>query len=210
MIPNRFATEYPERCLELLNEFEPIARERGLLGTFSVMLASSVLLVPLERVKASHPLSQEHQSNLSAALGRLDAQKWHDAEFWNGLPSGEWRFSRIMADANNTYSWQDKAGNPSFSPEANTIERRTVREVLYVLRNALAHGNIIYLASNGHEEKGSKVEHLAFLSRCEPDAAENNTFQLVTVKEADFLPFIKSWVTWIRGHHGQHVDDNVL
>ena len=49
MIPIRFATEYPERCLQLLEAFEPIAQDRDLFGTFSVMLASSILLVPWER-----------------------------------------------------------------------------------------------------------------------------------------------------------------
>lgn len=82
MIPNRFATEYPERCLALLEAFEAIARDRDLTGTFSVMLASSVLLVPLERIKAAHPLPQECESNLAAALGRLDAQKWSAAKFF--------------------------------------------------------------------------------------------------------------------------------
>ena len=34
MIPQRFAVEYPERCLQLLHAFEPIAQERDLYGTF--------------------------------------------------------------------------------------------------------------------------------------------------------------------------------
>lgn len=46
MIPNRFATEYPERCLQLLDAFEQIASDHDLLGTFSVMMASAILVVP--------------------------------------------------------------------------------------------------------------------------------------------------------------------
>ena len=38
--------------------------------------------LPLERVKAAHPLPQECESNLAAALGRLDAQKWSAAKFF--------------------------------------------------------------------------------------------------------------------------------
>jgi hypothetical protein len=115
-----------------------------------------------------------------------------------------------MNGPDNTYGWHDKAGRPSFSPEANTIQKRTVSEVFYVLRNALAHGNIIYLAANGQEEKGNRVEHLAFLSRCEAEAAPDNTYQVVTVAEADFLPFIKAWATWVARHHQMHVDDKVV
>lgn len=209
MIPDRFATDYPKRCLELLAAFEPIAKDQDLFGTFSIMLASSVLLIPMERVKGAHPLTQERESNLQVALNALAGQKWLEAEFWQGQAPGDWRFSRIMANPDDTWGWHNKAGQPSFSPEANTISKRKADAVLYVLRNALAHGNIIYLAENGQEEKGSRVEHLAFLSRCEAEEGENNTYQLVTVREADFLPFVRAWASWVAGHHKQHIDDRV-
>jgi len=78
----RFPIALRQNTRALLEAFEPIVRDRDLTGTFSVMLVSSVLLVPLERVKAAHPLPQECESNLAAALGRLDAQKWSAAKFF--------------------------------------------------------------------------------------------------------------------------------
>ncbi|MES2844746.1 MAG: hypothetical protein V4747_06950, partial [Pseudomonadota bacterium] len=195
--------------IDMLDAFAPIAHQQDLLGTFSIMLASSVLLVPLERAKVAHPLKQEQGGNLQSALDSLARQRWLEAEFWKGNATGDWRFSRIMGKPDNTHAWLNKAGQQSFSPEANTIGKRKLGEVLYVLRNALAHGNIIYLDEKGHEEKGNRVEHLAFLSRCEPQEDEANTYQLVTVREKDFLPFIKAWAQWIAAHNIQHIDDRV-
>lgn len=206
MIPKRFATEYPERCLQLLDAFEPIAQDRDLFGTFSVMLASSILLVPWERASNRHPLKQEHGGGLQTALKSLEKQKWLKADFWTGKNPGEWRFSRIVGDPNNAYEWKDEGGNPSFSTEANTIDKRSVGVVFRVLRNALAHGNIVYLDERGWETEGARVQHIAFLSRYEESEgqrAAGETYRLVTVRETDFLPFVRAWALWVVAHHQQ-------
>lgn len=119
---------------------------------------------------------------------------------------GEWRFSRIMGDPNDAYEWKDEAGNPSFSVEANTIDKRSVGEVFRVLRNALAHGNIVYLDERGWETNGARVQHIAFLSRYEESVeqrAAGETYRLVTVRETDFLPFVRAWALWVVAHHLQ-------
>ncbi len=109
-----------------------------------------------------------------------------------------------MGDPNDSYEWKDESGNPSFSTDANTIQKRSVREVFRVLRNALAHGNIVYLDKGGWETEGSRVQHIAFLSRyeeSEEQKAEAETYRLVTVREADFLPFVRAWANWVVTHH---------
>ncbi|WP_417809498.1 hypothetical protein [Thioclava sp.] len=204
MIPNRFATEYPARCLQLLETFEPIAKDRDLFVTFSVMLASSILLVPWERANNRHPLKQEHGGDLQAEIKKLEKQKWQAADFWAGNGLGEWRFSRIMGDPNEARDWPGEGGNPSFSVEENTIQRRSVGDVFRVLRNALAHGNIIYLDESGVETEGTRVQHIAFLSRYEENdeqRAAAETYRLVTVRESDFLPFVRAWAHWVIAHH---------
>lgn len=210
MIPQRFAIEYPERSLELLDAFEPIAQDRDLYGTFSIMLAASILIIPWERANGRHPLRQEAGGDLATGLRQLGRQRWLDAEFWQGMPAGEWRFSRIMGDPNEVAEWQDDQGQPSFSPEANTIDQRDVTYVFRVLRNALAHGNIVYLDEQGQETWGERVHHIAFLSRYEETAeqrAAGETYRVVTVRETDFLPFVRAWAQWVSGHG--ETDDNL-
>lgn len=212
MIPNRFATEYPERCLQLLEAFKPIAAKQELSSSFSVMLASSILLVPWERANNKHPLKQEHGGSLQLALKALEKKRWLTADFWEGIDPGDWRFSRIMGDPNKTSQWKDENGKRSFSVVANTIQGRKVRDVFRILRNALAHGNIIYLDKDGFETNGAQVQHLAFLSRYEEDEKEREageTYRLLTVRENDFLPFVQAWANWVVAHH-QHDRDYEL
>ena len=206
MIPSRFAIDYPRRCLELLEAFEPTAHKHDLVGTFSVMLASSILLVPWERAGNKHPLLQERGGGFQAALNALKKRKWLEAEFWGDRSPGEWRFSRIMGDPNDVAGWRDEEGRLSFSREASTMDTRRVKDVFPVMRNALAHGNIVYLDALGQETVGARVDHLAFLSRYEESTEEREaaeTYRLVTVREADFLPFVRAWARWVADHHDE-------
>lgn len=206
MIPKRFAIEYPERCLHLIDAFESLARRHDLMGTFSIMMAATVLIVPIERAKNNHPMSQEKGGAFQAALKRLMKQKWLNADFWPDGNIGDWRFSRIMGDPNVPHDWTDDQGRQSFSAEANTINTRSVDDVLRVLRNALAHGNVLYLDGNGHETENKRVEYLGFLSRYEEtdeQRATGETYRLLAVREPDFLPFVRAWATWVAGHDPQ-------
>jgi hypothetical protein len=73
-----------------------------------------------------------------------------------------------MKNGNNTLDWCDQKGlHPMNEQARNSIGERLAGEVLRVIRNALAHGNVAYLNSAGHEERGAKVQYLGFLSRYE-------------------------------------------
>jgi hypothetical protein len=125
MVPARFAVEYPERCLALLELLEPLARERKLLGSFSLLVASSALLIPYERMKERHPLHRKgRDSDLSRALRSLEKkEKFLTADFWNGQAPDAWRFSRITSNPNNTLSWQDEHGcHPMGADAVNSID----------------------------------------------------------------------------------------
>jgi hypothetical protein len=54
-------------------------------------------------------------------------------------------FSQILTDANDTHGWRDEARkHPMAVDTKNTIATRKAGEVLRVIRNAPAHGNIVY------------------------------------------------------------------
>ena len=46
MVPARFVTEYPQRCLELIDALEETARRRELVGSFSLLAAAAVFVIP--------------------------------------------------------------------------------------------------------------------------------------------------------------------
>jgi hypothetical protein len=170
MVPQRFVVEYPERCLTLLEMLEPMARESQLVGSFSLLVAASAFVIPYERMQSRHPMHlQNHDGDLDSALRRLDDdEQFLRASFWNGASPGEWRFSRVMEHVENTHRWRDEAGLHPMLPEAlNRIADCKAGKVLRVIRNALAHGNVVYLNATGFEVSGTKVQFLAFLTRYE-------------------------------------------
>jgi hypothetical protein len=200
-IPIRFATEYPQRALQLIEQFEDEARERDLMGSFGLLAAAAVLTIPYERMKASHFLHDEHQDNdLAAQIKKLAKVKFLSAPFWQNEAPGEWRQSRIMGAADHVDDWKDDHGQPSLSANANTIKKRTADDVIRVLRNALAHGNIIYLDKDDHEIEGNRMVYLAFLSRYEETNEQREkatTYRVVVTSEDEFLRFVKAWARWV-------------
>jgi hypothetical protein len=201
MIPARFVVEYPLRCLELLQALEPTARKRKLLASFSLLAASGIFTIPYSRLKEhSHPLGEPPRCrSLYDALRIINKQKFLGAEFWRETQPGPWRFSRIVSRPNSTINWRDERGlHPMRADAQNMIGTCKVREVLWVIRNALAHGNIVYLDESGNESWGAEVRYLAFLTRHEElRAPPPKSYDLVTATEESFLDFVKSWANWL-------------
>src|SRR5580704_6901915 len=101
-----------------------------------------------------------------------------------------------------------KSSNPSPSSgeSANSVQYRKADDVLRVIRNALAHGNIVYLNERGFEQRDTKLQFLGFLSRYEEAKEASETYRLVTTTEDEFLRFVKVWAKWVSNFR----DDNRL
>lgn len=201
-VPDRFAIEYPRRALELIGMLEARARESDLLGSFGLLAASAILTIPFERMRISHFLhNDERDADLVKNLKALEKSVFLKAPFWRAEPdAGAWRQSRIVNSVDEVHGWLDQDGCDPRSEEANTMPTCRASEVLRVLRNALAHGNIIYLDKNGQEIAGNQMVYLAFLSRYEetPEQREQaETYRVVITTEEAFLQFVKSWAEWI-------------
>jgi hypothetical protein len=106
-----------------------------------------------------------------------------------------------MNDVEVVDDWKDEKGiRPFCKVASNMMPTRTAGEVLRVLRNALAHGNIVYLDKDGLETRGSRMVYMAFLSRYEetPEQRQNSeTYRLVATEEESFLSLVKCWAEWI-------------
>ena len=199
-VPARFAIEYPQRALELIGLLEDEARKRQLLGSFGLLAAAAILTIPYERMNAAHFLHrEEHDHDLAAHLKRLDKVRFLEAPFWLKPPGlGLWRQSRIMASVDDVGKWRDERGLPSLAKEANTIGRRKASEVIRILRNALAHGNIIYLDKDDREIAGNAMVSMAFLSRYEAERLEQDqTYRVLVTTEDGFIQFVKAWAEWV-------------
>jgi hypothetical protein len=208
MVPARFVVEYPQRCLDLIEALEPTARKRELVGSFSLLVAAAVFVIPYERMGSQkHPLHKAARDvDLFRALKSLRKKPFVAAPFWNGEPPSAWRFSRIMTNANDTAGWVDEERRHPMTADArNSVQDRKADDVLRVIRNALAHGNIVYLNEHGFEERDTKLQFLGFLSRyeeTEEQKAKAETYRLVTTTEDEFLRFVKLWAKWISKFQG--------
>ena len=115
MIPARLVVEYPQRCLDLIEALELTARQRELVGSFSLLVAAAVFVIPYERM-GRYPL---HNAARDVDLFRAHSNLSETtAPFWNGQPPYTWRFSPIMTDANNTKGWMDEEGYHPTTPHA--------------------------------------------------------------------------------------------
>jgi hypothetical protein len=136
-----------------------------------------------------------------ASRKALEKAVFLKAPFWRSEPEGRaWRQSRIVNGVDEVYGWLDQDGCDPRSEESNTIQTRKASEVLRVLRNALAHGNLVYLDRDGQEIAGNQMVYMAFLSRYEETAAQREqaeTYRVVITTEEAFLEFVKSWAEWI-------------
>jgi hypothetical protein len=190
MIPERFVTEYPERCGQLLDMLEGSARKADLLGSFALLVASAAFTIPFGRmVEKSHPLGKPEDS-LYQAIKKLKKKSFVGAPFWNGARPAFFRYAKITTDAEYPAKWRDARGD---HPLAST-EEKDANTVLRTIRNALAHGNIIYLDKHGYETVGSRLVYLAFLSEHENDEG----YRVAIFDEETFLSFLKAWIVWLQ------------
>ena len=160
------------------------------------------MTIPFERMRDAHFLHDQNRDNdLAGAVAALGKLRFAKAPFWEGNPPATWRLSRIMKHVNQVDQWVDQHDvHPCSKHAANIVEAKPVTEILRILRNALAHGNIIYLNKNGREVPGERMEFIAFLSRYEETEAQRNvmeTYRVLIIPEMDFLTFVKQWAGWI-------------
>jgi len=189
------------RCLQLLTAAEPYARKANLVGSFALLTAAAVLTIPLERARAKHFLHRERDLELTTMIGGLEKVLFCDAPFWGAEPPVGWRQSHIVKSFDAPAEWVARDGkHPLAEDSEDFLPKKTAIAVLRALRNALAHGNVIYLNRDGKEREGEPVHLLAFLSRYEEgedQQAKSESYRLIVATEDEFLRFVKRWADWI-------------
>jgi hypothetical protein len=180
---------------------EPNARQADLLGSFALLAASAIFTIPYERVKAHHILARPAEDvPLYQALKVLEGRPFLSSELWRDANPGEWNYLRVQPSSE--HAWMNF---PSVTPISevldDTMSERSTGEVLRVIRNALAHGNVIYLNKERREVAGQRAYYLAFLSHYRETREEqerDRTFRMVITSEEDFLRFVKGWARWLQ------------
>jgi|Laugresubdmm15sn_1035100.scaffolds.fasta_scaffold05533_2 hypothetical protein len=205
MIPERFSTEIPQRMRSLLDALEPIARQQDLLTSFTLMAAMPILIIPLERIAKNRagPRNEindiKKARNFSFAWAEMKYKKFTKEFLSSREERSRWRYLIIpKIQIDNPTSWKDSLGRHPIQPGAiNEIEAQDVENILTVMRNALAHGSIVFLDENGEEKPNRRVTFIAFVSRVQVQERQSVDFRVLIVDEESFLTFLKRWTEWI-------------
>lgn len=208
--PTHFSLEVPKRAHQLLRDlYEQLGDSEGtrlpLKATFLLSISMPIVILPIERIlKYKRKPNEVHMNDavlnarLADAVDRaIDLQaKVHEAKFF----AGPWQHAALTKGAGFPNLAAD--GLPEDvalqldSPQAVEDARNlSANRFCKILRNALAHGGVLYLDQHGRSHDGAAVRRFAFVSTNNP----NNPTELhfLRIKMADYRGFLQRWVDWL-------------
>lgn len=194
---HNYYCDFPGRCIDILKHFEPEAKERGKEEgqggevTLLLMAASSAFLIPYERMQSNHPSSDSEQRSLS----------------FNEALNTKWRRSLLSRDTEDTEKWrygftEAFNGGPTSWPSTDeSVGKKDVSEVLAIIRNALAHGNLF--ADGDPSTRDSQIQSLRLYSKkrenqryenCNQSVGSVTGYKYLDIPVCGFKQFLSNWV----------------
>lgn len=208
--PTHFSLEVPKRAHQLLRDlYEQLTDSDGtrlpLKATLLLSVSMPIVILPIERIlKYRRKPTEVHMNDailnerLADAVDRamdFDA-KVHEAKFFAGswqyamLPKGA-GFPNLAADGLPPDIAQQLDAPDAVENARNLSANRFCK----ILRNALAHGGVLYLDQYGRSSSGSPVRRFAFVSTDNPYKPSKLYFLRITM--ADYRGFLQRWVDWL-------------
>lgn len=151
-----YTKDLPGRCQEILAESEKCKIYKKYDVTILLSLTATSFLIPYERTKKNHPLEDTSECELS-----IDS-KISKSNLFNLSNSSSWKMLNIDGEIKDEYF--DKNNS-----EYHSIKGKNNSELLSIIRNALAHGNI-------KTNNGKKIKTLYFVSRMPNRQCEEEIF----------------------------------
>ena len=226
--PLHFGIELPQRCLTLVEELWDHAAkvyggERRDLGplttTFMISMSMPIINLPVERIErqisngANEGLVDDrHRDEMAVSAFRDTVQRGNfgEAPFFK---EGAWRFVGHEGNtANFARELPDEIAGELDTPQALTnAASMQASQWISVLRNALAHGGIVYLDERGRSSHVQPVKMLAFVSgrfadgvcpnaagkQCRGERGSLTGVNILRISEHDYLDFLHRWVKWL-------------
>jgi len=172
-----FIRDFPARCLDVLEYFHPSAQIRDREVTLLIMAATTAFIIPKERLSQTH-LSKDYLEYVE--LGK-DVSWGRPFLSYNLCASPNlWLYGYTQNVQSAPDDWE------KFQP----ISNQCGSEILSILRNALAHGNIY--------TEGRPISSLLFWSNIMDKSRENVIgHKYIKVPVQEFYEFIKRWVAFL-------------
>lgn len=188
-----FTSDFPARCLELLDRASGVASVNGLEITLLLMTASASLLVPFERLKpdtdhSSHPFGDNRRFGAAAEkLAELMKESFVGSVLCPDTESS-WRLAKNVKSVDGDLDcWlPDVLLKP-------LNKQRAVKSTLTLVRNAFAHGSIYTI--------GDPIKELIFVKEVTVQHSDKTWkrigFEVLSVSYGDFQRFIRAWVMFL-------------
>jgi len=180
-----FIKDFPNRCGEILKEYKDCSCKNGREVTHMFAIASAAITIPFERLrKKGHPAQDKKKyPQVVSKFDNLCDKNFLSSNLW-GKASESWKFGQLKKG-------EVELGPENWEENAISLEEDVkVKEVLCIIRNALAHGSIFTL-SNADDQ----IEIIIFLSTSKEK--DTGDFNLIMVSVEDFNELLVKWIDFL-------------
>ncbi|MCC6948959.1 MAG: hypothetical protein IT539_14435 [Bradyrhizobiaceae bacterium] len=215
--PLHYSLELPQRCLQLIEELWPHVerirqREHPELGalttTFLISMSMPIINLPIERLERHRDARSEGYADdrhidpriMEAVTTVLSNQALQKAPFYS--PKA-WSFvaytNRPLFNIANPIP-DDLALELDTDEATARAARMPTLQWCSILRNAMAHGGIVYLDDEGRASYGRPVKMYAFVSGkfADSDREEVKGLNVLRISQANYHDFLRKWVAWLK------------
>jgi hypothetical protein len=178
--------------------------------TFLLAMSSPIITLPIERVERYRDKADAGYMNerpldpiLAAEIDKVLVKGLlGSAPFFR---NGDWRFASIANDNYNVaLQYPDELHEALSAPKALEAARgMQAQEWASCLRNAVAHGGVLYLDGDGRPSHDQQAEMFAFVSAKYHDddprrRAPPKRLKVLRITEVGFRLFLRNWVAWLQ------------
>ena len=208
-IPEHYSRDIPSRCQTLIDNLWPSVK-RGFSGdrafggplstTFLLALATPMIVLPTERILKlleRRPGQVGDEREVDPELDQRIAKAFSPGVTFGVAPfrrGGRWSYVANWERFNIARDWPQELLHSLAEPEAaKSADEAPAKQIIFDLRNALAHGGVAYLDAEGRQTQG-EAAMLAFAAAARSGRSALN---ILRVSEDDFLLFLQSWAQWL-------------
>ena len=184
MLYHDYISDLSGRCLGIFESFEQAAKEQKKEVTLLLMAATSAFVIPLERIRSKDLYSDSKE--IAPSFDEELKKKWNDSPLFKGIE--EWPLGYVKKS-----DWDE--GPHSWSPPTTRVGDRDVEEVLSIIRNALAHGN---LHTGGNLTAGDHIDLLRLHSEKRNHKKKVIGWRYLDICVSDFRQFLFNWIALLR------------
>ncbi len=209
-IPRHYSLELPDRCISLLDQLWPVVEKANdgagyggpLTTTFLLALATPTVVLPVERLlqwSVAESLADDRPKDAELSA-RARSVMGHDVLFGHCpffRPEDGWAYTYTSVRLNLADGLPDNIAKALSLREAEMAAAQLgANDAIRALRNALAHGVIAYLNSNGHAAINEPAAMFAFVGE-DRQLRNFRGLHILRISETGFRSFLHRWVDWL-------------